>query len=168
VAPLKTATAVWFTGGRQFHLVDSYKDTRTELEFRALLDRGGLIAGSSAGATIQGSYLLRGAPSHLPKHIKALMFGGYERAFGFVSNTAIDQHVNERGRDYDLARVVARYPHLLGIGIDERAAAIVRQNTMTVIGTNRVLITDGAEHDGRPFFALHNGDCFDLARWARL
>jgi cyanophycinase len=123
VAPLKEATAVWFSGGRQFRLVDIYKGTRTERELRAVLERGGLIGGTSAGATIQGSYLLRGAPS---EDNRILSYPGYEEAFGYISNTAIDQHVTERRREYDLACVVARYPNLLGIGIDERAAVLVQ------------------------------------------
>jgi cyanophycinase len=46
VAPLKSATAVWFVGGRQWRIVDAYAGTRTEREIRAVLDRGGLIAGT--------------------------------------------------------------------------------------------------------------------------
>jgi cyanophycinase len=61
-APLRAATAVFIGGGRQWRLVDAYKGTRTETELRAVLDRNGLISGSSAGATIQGSYLIRGSP----------------------------------------------------------------------------------------------------------
>jgi cyanophycinase len=165
VAPLKTATAVWFTGGRQYRLVDAYKGTLVEKELRAVLDRGGLIAGSSAGATIQGSFLFRGAPS---EDNRILIHPDYQEAFGYITNCAIDQHVGQRQRDYDLACVVGRYPNLLGIGIDEDAAVIVRKNTMTVIGENRVLITDGRFHNERPFYALHNGDCYDLAAWQKL
>jgi cyanophycinase len=63
IAPLRTARAVWFTGGRQWRLADAYLRTRTHREIVALLERGGVVGGSSAGATIQGSYLVRGAPS---------------------------------------------------------------------------------------------------------
>ena len=60
VKPLIRAKGVWFSGGRQWHLVDSYKNTLTEKMLWQLLDRNGVIGGSSAGATIQGSYLARG------------------------------------------------------------------------------------------------------------
>ena len=60
-APLKTARGVWFGGGRQWRLVDSYMGTRTQREIEGVLARGGVVGGSSAGATIQGSYLVRGA-----------------------------------------------------------------------------------------------------------
>src|SRR5262249_29402215 len=60
-APLKTAKGVWFGGGRQWRLVDSYMGTRTQREIEGVLARGGVIGGPSAGATIRGPHLGRGA-----------------------------------------------------------------------------------------------------------
>jgi cyanophycinase len=160
-APLRAATAVFIGGGRQWRLVDAYRGTRTETELRAVLDRNGLISGSSAGATIQGSYLVRGSP----QSNKILMAPGYERGFGYLSNVAIDQHVTQRGRERDLSVVVAAHPGLLGIGIDESTAVIVQGNTMTVIGRGMVRITDGTDHGGAPFYTLKPGVRFDLASW---
>ena len=54
VKNVKDADAVWFNGGRQWNIVDSYANTRTFAEFHKVLERGGVIGGSSAGATIQG------------------------------------------------------------------------------------------------------------------
>jgi cyanophycinase len=161
VAPLRTATAVFFMGGRQWRLVDAYAGTRTEREFRGVLDRGGEIAGSSAGASIQASYLVRGSPSGN----EILMAPGHERGFGYLVNAAIDQHVRARGRADDLARIVAAHPELLGIGIDEGTAIIVEGTTMTVIGPGEVLVTDGASHDGAPYLVLTRGMRYDLANW---
>src|SRR5580658_1097642 len=160
IAPLLSATAVWFVGGRQWRLVDAYADTRTEAALRTVLDRGGLIAGTSAGATIQGSYLVRGAP----EGNEIMMSPGHERGFGYLANVAVDQHVVVRGRENDLARVVAAHPGLLGIGIDEATAIVVQQDRLRVIGRSVVLITDGADHAGRPYYTLTAGAQFDLAR----
>ncbi|HPH21077.1 MAG TPA: cyanophycinase, partial [Haliscomenobacter sp.] len=60
VAALRKATGIWFTGGRHWRLADSYLNTLAHREFKALLARGGVIAGTSAGATIQGSFMVRG------------------------------------------------------------------------------------------------------------
>ncbi len=60
VKDLQNADAVWFNGGRQWNIVDSYANTLTYREFHKVLERGGVIGGSSAGATIQGEYLVRG------------------------------------------------------------------------------------------------------------
>jgi cyanophycinase len=119
-----------------------------------------LIAGNSAGATIMGSYLVRGHPS---EDNSILMHPGYEREFGYLTTTAIDQHVRARGRKNDLAEVVAAHRELPGIGVDERTAAIVQQNPMRVIGAGHVFITNGAVHDGKRYYRLSAGTGFDLA-----
>jgi cyanophycinase len=97
-----------------------------------------------------------------------MMSPGHERGFGYVENVAIDQHVLARGRAADLAKVIAAHPGLLGIGIDEGTAALVQQNTMTVLGRSVILITDGASHAGKPYYALPSGARFDLATWTVL
>lgn len=164
VAPLTTATAVWIEGGRQWRLADTYGGTRTEQALHELLARGGLIAGSSAGASIMGSYLVRGAPSGR----EVLMSPGHERGFGFLHNVAIDQHIGPRRREADLPRLVAVHPAILGIGIDEGTTILVPRNVFTVIGPGIVAITDGATHDGRPYYVLKQGARFNLATWSVL
>jgi cyanophycinase len=164
VAPLREATAVWIEGGRQWRLADTYGGTRTERALNDLLERGGLVAGSSAGATIMGSYLVRGSPSGS----NILMAPGHERGFGFLHNVAIDQHIVVRQRQSDLARVIAAHPGLLGIGIDEGTAILVQGDVFTVVGPSVVAITDGALHQGRPYYTLRQGGRFDLANWSVL
>lgn len=58
--PLRKATGVWICGGHLTNLLDAYLDTRTEREIQAVAERGGVIGGSSAGAMIQGSFLIDG------------------------------------------------------------------------------------------------------------
>jgi cyanophycinase len=103
VAPLKQATFVFIDGGRQWRLADAYLGTRVERELRNVLKRGGVIAGSSAGASILASYLVRGDP----KGPEVMMADGHERGFGFVPNSGIDQHVSERHHEHDMEPVVA-------------------------------------------------------------
>lgn len=164
VAPLAQATAVWLDGGRQWRLAEAYGETRTEQALWALLDRGGLIAGSSAGATIQGSFLVRGSPNGS----RIMIDPNHTRGFGFLRNVAVDQHIVARHRETDLAKVIALHPGLLGIGIDEGTAILAVGNQFTVIGPSIVAVTDGALHDGRPYYLLREGARFDLATWAVL
>src|SRR5262245_36803098 len=116
-AILKKAGGVWFEGGRQFHLVDSYAGTKTEAGFHDVLARGGVVGGSSAGASIIGDFLVRGAPSNdnfIMDHPQ------YEKGFAFLKNVGIDQHVVARERLPDLAdSIIPKYPDLLGISEDE-------------------------------------------------
>jgi cyanophycinase len=160
VAPLLKARGIWFGGGRQWHLVDSYLDTRTEREFKAVLDRGGVIGGSSAGATIIGSYLVRGAR----EGNTVMMAPGYEKGFGYMRGVAVDQHLLKRKRENDMVAVVDAHPELLGIGIDEQTAIIVQGDKFEVMGPSKVAIY---EH-GKPYYFLAAGDSFDLKTHTRL
>ena len=161
VSVLKGARAVWFAGGRQWRLVDSYLDTKTEAAFHDVLKRGGVIGGSSAGATIQGSYLVRGAPEG--NHI--MMSPGHEVGFGFLRNSAIDQHLIARKRQDDLLPVIRSHPHLLGVGIDEATALVVQGRIAEVIGNSKVLFYDiKLKKDlGEKFYiSLDAGEQYDL------
>ncbi len=127
---VKSATGVWFGGGRQWNFVDAYNDTTAVELFHDVLHRGGVIGGSSAGATIQGEFLVRGHP--LGNTV--MMAEGYERGFAFLPGVAIDQHFAQRGRQPDLLPVIRRHPKLLGIGIDEGTAVVVTGSKAEVIG----------------------------------
>ena len=164
VEPLRRARGVWFNGGRQWRLVDSYMNTKTHDELWKVLERGGVIGGSSAGATIQGSYLARGDSS-----TNTIMMGDHEEGLGFVKSTAIDQHLLRRNRQFDLLEVIEARPELLGIGIDENTAIVVRGDTFTVMGAGYVAIYDanswlegGPGGSGGPFYLLAPGDSFDM------
>jgi cyanophycinase len=154
VEPLRKARGVWFEGGRQWRLVDSYLGTRVERELFALLERGGVIGGTSAGATIQGSYLVRGARAGN----QLMMAPGYEKGMGFLTHAAIDQHLLARKRQDDMVPVVKAHPDLLGIGIDESTAIVVRRESFDVIGESKVAIYEA----GKPYYFLSPGDRFDL------
>jgi aminobenzoyl-glutamate utilization protein B len=158
VAPLLQARGVWFGGGRQWRLVDAYLGTRTQRELEAVLARGGVIGGTSAGATIQGSYLVRGAR----EGNQIMMAKGYEEGFGYLHGVAVDQHLLTRLRLEDLAGVVAARPGLLGLGIDEATALVVRGDRFSVIGRSVAAVYDGHDHDGRSYFLLGPGEQFDL------
>jgi len=160
VAPLLKARGVWFPGGRQWRLADSYLRTRTERELRAVLERGGVIGGTSAGASIQASYLVRGAP----EGNTIMMAPGHEEGFGYLKDVAVDQHVLARNRLDDLPPVLAKHPRLLGIGIDEGTAIVVRRDTAEVIGPSKVFIygsRDGTD-EGKSYLTLTSGARYDL------
>lgn len=159
VAPLLRARGVWFPGGRQWRLVDAYAGTRTEAALQAVLDRGGVIGGSSAGATIQGSFLARG-----DTRTNTVMMGDHQVGFGYLRDTAIDQHLLARNRQFDMLEILDAHPHLLGIGLDENTAIVVRGDTARVVGESYVAIYDRGTRlpDGAAFYLLRDGDLFDL------
>ena len=161
--PLEEANAVWFDGGRQWNIVDSYMNTRTYREFHKVLERGGIIAGSSAGATIQGDYLVRGAIAG--PDIVMTPEKEHERGFNFLRKTAIDQHINTRNRWDDLIPVIKKYPDLLGIGLSEGTAIFVKGDRFEVMGAWKVSVHDNKRlHQPweKPYFVLSAGDVFNM------
>ena len=137
---LSDATAVWFTGGRHWRIVDSYAGTLTYREFHKVLERGGVIGGSSAGATIQGDYLVRGDTS--VNTIVMTEEPNHQKGFEFLRRSAIDQHIDARNRWDDLIPVIKRYPNLLGIGLSEDTAIVVKGDQFEVMGKSKVAIHD--------------------------
>lgn len=163
--PLRKANGIWFCGGRQWRLVDAYENTAALQAFHAVLARGGVIGGSSAGASIQAGYMVRGDPlGNLD-----ILAEGYEQGFGFLNGVAIDQHFLKRNRTGDMSFLIDRYPQLLGIGLDEGAALYVRGSVMEVIGRSKVLVYDrtSAQSVGRDYRELTPGMKYNLRTRAK-
>ncbi len=159
VAPLRRARGVFFGGGRQWRLADAYLNTRTHRELFALLERGGVISGTSAGASIMGSFLVRG-----DTHTNTVMMGDHLEGFALLKNVGIDQHLLRRNRQFDLLEVIEAHPELLGIGIDEDTAIVVEGDRFEVIGQSYAVIYDNQRKippDGR-FFFLAPGDRYHM------
>ena len=169
--PLTEAKGVWFGGGRQWRLVDAYAGTRTEALFWDVLGRNGVIGGSSAGASIQGSFLARGDTEN-----NQVMVGDHQVGFGFVKDAAIDQHVLIRNRQFDMFDILKARPELLGVSIDENTALIVSGNDAEVFGASYAIFYDGKfwSREGWDlknlpdkssiFYFLRSGDRYDLGR----
>ncbi|HEX7939304.1 MAG TPA: cyanophycinase, partial [Gemmatimonadaceae bacterium] len=162
VAIIKKAGGIWFEGGRQNLLVDTYGGTKAEAEFHNVLARGGVEAGSSAGASIQGSFLIRGASNGN----ETMDAPGRNVGFGFLRGVGIDQHVVARERLPDLAdSVMKKYPDLLFISEDEGTAWLVQGDNAEIIGRNKAFVYNGKDttDSGKPFTTLRPGDRYNLA-----
>jgi len=171
VKPLTTARAVWFVGGRQWRLVDSYLHTRTQREVERVLERGGVVGGTSAGASILASYMVRGAR----ENNFIMMAQGYEEGFGLITGVAIDQHMLTRNRQEDLEPVIAKHPELLGIGLDESTAIVVRGQQFEVTGASKIAIHDGRDvpgerqqRNGKKYYFMGPGERYDLTKLQRI
>ncbi|MEL7263300.1 MAG: cyanophycinase [Planctomycetota bacterium] len=163
LSQLKGTTGIFFGGGRQWNFSDSYYGTRTHAMMKDVLRRGGVIAGSSAGASIQGRYLARATPIGNFD----IMAPGYERGgLGFLPGVAIDQHFSQRGRQKDMQQLVRTYPQLLGIGIDESTAIEVQKSEAKVSGRGRVFFYDNRDptKEEPTVIALPAGSVYDLQK----
>ena len=169
------AAAVFFSGGDQLRITSQIGDTSIEAKVRKLFERGGLIAGTSAGASVMSdTMLVKGTSSETHRIGDLHMSPG----LGLMRDVIIDQHFAERGRFGRLLGAVAHNPRVLGIGIDEDTAAVVEGDSFHVIGSGAVYVVDG-EHvshsnvaEARPervlsmhgvrVHVLGTGDAFDL------
>ncbi len=161
LALLKRATGVWFGGGRQWHFIDAYEGTKTAELLQDVLKRGGVIGGSSAGATIQGDYLVRGSPFGS----EIVMCEGYERGLRFLPGVAIDQHFSARDRFADMTDLMDKYPQFLGIGLDESTALVVQGHAAEIMGAGKVYFYDRRQvtaDDDPDYHTASAGDKYDL------
>ncbi len=163
IAPLLEASGVWIPGGRQWRLVDAYLGTRTHEALFQLLERGGVVGGTSAGASILASFLVRGDPTTN----QVVMSDEYLDGFGLLNGTAVDQHLLVRDREEDLWEVLELNPELLGIGLDEGTALVIQGDRGEALGVSDVLVYDRSGPIPQTHL-LRNGEAFDLARRSHL
>jgi len=156
-APLSNATGVWFSGGRQWRLVDVYLGTATHEQLKAVLARGGVVGGNSAGASALASFLVRGG-----EYNGEIIATARVEGFAFLRDVALDQHLIERGRENQMFEVLRREPHLLGIGLNEGSAIVVAGDLARIVG-GRVAIYDVTDPLSLiPLRWLSPGDVYDL------
>jgi len=139
--PLTDATGIFLTGGNQMRLATIVGGTRVAELVKDRNQRGAIVAGTSAGASILSSHMVAfGASGPTPKQRMVHMTAG----FGLVPDLIIDQHFRQRDRIGRLLVLVASNPGLVGVGIDEDTAALIDANqTLEVIGRNSITIVDG-------------------------
>lgn len=141
-AILEGAAGIFFTGGDQLRISSQIGDTPVEQAVKDLHARGGLIAGTSAGASVMSeTMLVRGSSAESYRIGDLHMAPG----LGLIRDVIIDQHFAERGRIGRLLGAVAQNPRVLGIGIDEDTAIIIEDRRFRVLGRGAVYIVDGSQ-----------------------
>lgn len=155
--PLKLATGVWICGGDQGRLADLYGGTLVEEAIRDVVARGGVVGGTSAGASIMSEMMIRNGSSSA---------ANLDRGFALARNLVIDQHFYERGRVERLFGVLSEHPRFVGLGIDEGSAVVLRQNRFHVLGQGKVsvcLIDNDPRDEGLEWICrLKDGDRAEL------
>jgi cyanophycinase len=139
--PLRDATGVWIGGGDQSRLTALYGGTAVERELRNVLGRGGVVGGTSAGASVVSAVMMDG--------------GKAGRGFGLMADMIIDQHFTNRKRLPRLLALVRSHPGRLGLGIDEQTAVVIRGGQVSVLGNATVTVArpDGPEPSVRVYRA---------------
>lgn len=136
-------TGMFFTGGDQLRLTSILGGTPIERALRENFIHGGVVAGTSAGASVMSQTMIVGGDSsETPKKSTISMAGG----MGLLDRVVIDQHFAQRGRINRLLAVVAQNPNAIGVGIDEDTALVVDgDGKCSVIGSQTVTVLDGRQ-----------------------
>jgi cyanophycinase len=149
VKTLADATGIFMTGGNQLKLSAIIGGTPLGEAIVAAHERGVVVAGTSAGASIQSSHMVAfGGPGATAKQRMTQVAAG----LGLLQSSVIDQHFDQRNRYGRLLMIVAQSPQLLGIGVDEDTAAVVERQdvegeeheVLRVVGRGAVTILDPA------------------------
>ena len=154
VKVLGEATGIFMTGGNQLKLSAIICGTPLGDAIIAAHERGVVVAGTSAGASIQSSHMVAfGGPGATPKQRMTQVAAG----LGLLQSSVIDQHFDQRNRYGRLLMIVSQSPQLLGIGVDEDTAAVVEHvavpggeagdeihEVLRVVGRGAVTIFDPA------------------------
>jgi cyanophycinase len=158
VEPLTRATGVWMSGGDQSRLLEPYHGTLVEKELQNLLARGGVIGGTSAGASAMSAVMITGGDPAARVGI----------GFGLLPGVVIDQHFQNRNRLKRLLGVLATHPDCTGVGIDEQTAVVVQGHMLTVVGNANVRLCPPDSYlDASQVKVLAAGDHADLAQVQR-
>ncbi len=171
------AAGVFFTGGDQLRISSQIGDTPIERAVRKIHRRGGVIAGTSAGASVMSDTMLVRSEGQASYRIGELAMAP---GLGLIRDVVIDQHFAERGRFGRLLGAVAHNPRMLGLGIDEDTALVVEGRDAQIIGSGAVYVMDGegvshsniaearADHALSMYdvrvHVLSSGDRFDLRK----
>uniref|UniRef100_A0A7C2NYC9 Cyanophycinase n=1 Tax=Schlesneria paludicola TaxID=360056 RepID=A0A7C2NYC9_9PLAN len=157
-AILDDATAVWFIGGNQLNVTNVYLGTKTEERLHALMRRGGVIGGTSAGAAIMSRVMIGGNTPDGPD---------LRAGFGFLPGVIIDQHFVKRNRQPRLFKALATNPGMVGVGIDEGTALVVHPAGIEVMGDSEVVLCLAGTSQTREITQrFKSGENIDLSKWS--
>lgn len=154
LALLRDVTGVFFSGGDQSRLTAALKGTRTEERLHDIYAGGGVIGGTSAGAAVMSELMITGTElidKDTVNSFQSIKRNNIETTpgFGFIRTAIVDQHFIRRKRHNRLLSLVLEHPALLGIGVDESTAIIIRQGRrFDVIGESAVVVFDASRATG--------------------
>ncbi len=145
---LDGAGGVFFTGGDQSRLTAVLLGTPVLDRIREIYEKGGVVGGTSAGAAVQSALMITGDEKRTKDEDEpwAAIWADnvvHTEGFGFLRNAIVDQHFVTRRRHNRLISLVLENPTLIGVGIEESTAVLVRPDgKFEVLGENQILVFD--------------------------
>lgn len=160
LARLQAADVVMFTGGDQMRLTAILGGTAFIGLIRQKLDKENFVyAGSSAGAAAASNIMVFKGSSE-----EALLKGRVRitAGLGLIDNVIIDTHFVTRGRIGRLFQSVVANPGIMGIGMEENAALLIKDNIMEAIGPEMTLLVDGRNIADTNFIFVEEGEAISI------
>ena len=125
-AEVESADVVYLTGGSPSHLLDTLRGSLLLDSIRGRLESGGILAGSSAGAMVMGSWM---------------RFREWRRTLGIAAGIATLAHHERADPDTVVEELRAAPDDLSAVfGVDGRAGALSGPDGWTALGTGRVTV----------------------------
>lgn len=142
---LRKSKIIYLNGGDQSIFMMHIKGTDFKIAINEAYENGATIAGTSAGAALMSENMLTGEQKKQKKYASAipvLWQNNVEivEGLGFLDSVIVDQHFIVRSRHNRLMSAVLDNPKLMGIGIDESTAIIVRGDSANVAGESVVVV----------------------------
>jgi cyanophycinase len=147
---LKNASLIYITGGDQNRFMEAVAGTSVEEAIKACYASGGMIAGTSAGAAVMSEKMITGNElkrTDYRETFRTIEANNIElgTGLGFITTAIVDQHFVWRSRHNRLITAIIENPGMMGIGIDEATAILVKGKTAEVAGESQVLIFENPE-----------------------
>lgn len=142
---VRNAKLIYITGGDQNRFMDVVDGTEIEKAIHAAYQKGALVGGTSAGAAVMSEIMITGNEKKYPdysatfKNIEAENIET-KKGLGLITTAIIDQHFVRRSRFNRLISAIIEYPDVMGIGIDEATAILVKGNDVEVVGDSQVIV----------------------------
>ena len=141
---VREARGIFLGGGDQVKLVATLSGTPVGEAIREAYFAGATVCGTSAGAAaLTKTTLANGEVDETTGQLVEMYIGPGLGLLGF--HTMIDTHFAERRRLHRLFVAIAGYPEMMGLGIDEDTALVVRGHLGTVVGKGGVIFVDGRD-----------------------
>ena len=159
---LSEATAIWFPGGDQSRITAAMSGTRSAATLREAWLRGAVIGGTSAGAAVMSATMITGDERRLggdrPPSDSSQAYITIDRdnivttpGLGLIENAIVDQHFVRRKRQNRLVSLVLEKPELVGIGIDESTALLLRPDGLwEILGASVAMVFDARRSSVTP------------------
>ncbi|HTN76727.1 MAG TPA: cyanophycinase, partial [Pirellulaceae bacterium] len=150
-ALVRDAQGIFFTGGDQARILNALRTASGAPNevLQAIIQcyqRGGVLAGTSAGAAVMSRIAYRDAEFVLPTLVDGVRMGKeVDYGLGVMHpDWFIDQHSLIRGRFARSLVVMREYDFKFGLGIDENTALVIRGNDVRIVGYKGAILIDAS------------------------